>query len=220
MSVPAGGGATLTFDTLVDTEDHWDYGFVQVSTDGGETYESVSCTGMNSDADPGAIALVQNNLPGYSGSSGGWITETCSLAAYAGQDVLLAFRYVTDSFVTEPGWWIDNVSVGGTMVSDGSTLAGWQSMTQVNPVDVEDFTVQLVSYEEARGRFVKVSRLRLDGDHDARAATRGRQNLRSLVHPNADVVAAIVMYDESTELISQYAPYTLTVNGVVQPGGS
>jgi hypothetical protein len=28
-----------------------------------------------------------------------------------------------------------------------------------------------------------------------------------------------VMYDESTESINDYAPYRLTVNGVVQPGG-
>ena len=27
-------------------------------------------------------------------------------------------------------------------------------------------------------------------------------------------------YDEPTELVQQYAPYTLTVNGVVQPGGA
>ena len=27
-------------------------------------------------------------------------------------------------------------------------------------------------------------------------------------------------YDEPTEQVQQYAPYTLTVNGVVQPGGS
>jgi hypothetical protein len=34
-------------------------------------------------------------------------------------------------------------------------------------------------------------------------------------------VAAIVTYDEPTELISppQYARYSLTVNGVKQPGG-
>jgi hypothetical protein len=34
-----------------------------------------------------------------------------------------------------------------------------------------------------------------------------------------DRVVAIVSYDEPTEQISQYAPYSLTVNGVVQPGG-
>ena len=32
-------------------------------------------------------------------------------------------------------------------------------------------------------------------------------------------VVALVAYDEPTEQVQQYAPYTLTVNGVVQPGG-
>jgi hypothetical protein len=33
-------------------------------------------------------------------------------------------------------------------------------------------------------------------------------------------VVAIVGYDEPTELIRQYAPYQLTVNGKVQLGGA
>jgi hypothetical protein len=32
-------------------------------------------------------------------------------------------------------------------------------------------------------------------------------------------VVAVVAYDEPTEQVQQYAPYTLTVNGVTQPGG-
>jgi len=32
-------------------------------------------------------------------------------------------------------------------------------------------------------------------------------------------VAAIVTYHDSTEQVLQYAPYTLRVNGVLQPGG-
>ena len=36
----------------------------------------------------------------------------------------------------------------------------------------------------------------------------------------ADFVGAIVFYDDPSETSFQYAPYTLTVNGVVQPGGS
>ena len=35
----------------------------------------------------------------------------------------------------------------------------------------------------------------------------------------ADVVAAIVTYHDGTQLVTQYAPYELTVNGVTQPGG-
>ncbi len=34
------------------------------------------------------------------------------------------------------------------------------------------------------------------------------------------VVSAIVTYHDGTETVLQYAPYTLRVNGVVQPGGS
>jgi hypothetical protein len=35
-----------------------------------------------------------------------------------------------------------------------------------------------------------------------------------------DEVVAIIAYDEPTGSISRYAPYSLTVNGVVQPGGA
>ena len=33
-------------------------------------------------------------------------------------------------------------------------------------------------------------------------------------------VVAIIAYDEPTEQVQQYAPYTLTVNGRLQPGGA
>ena len=33
------------------------------------------------------------------------------------------------------------------------------------------------------------------------------------------MVSAIVTFHDGTELVTQYAPYTLTVNGVLQPGG-
>jgi hypothetical protein len=44
--------------------------------------------------------------------------------------------------------------------------------------------------------------------------------LRRLVGDEVDVVAAIVTYDEPTESITDYAPYTLKANAVGQPGGS
>ncbi len=40
------------------------------------------------------------------------------------------------------------------------------------------------------------------------------------VDKKADVVAAIVFYDDPSEGSFQYAPYALVVNGVTQPGGS
>ena len=90
---------SLTFNALWDLETGWDFGFVQVSTDGGATYTSIPCTDSTSTHDPGAVAQVVDKLPGFTGLSGGtgtWRPQTCSLAAYAGQSVLLAFRVVND----------------------------------------------------------------------------------------------------------------------------
>ena len=69
-----------------DTEEGYDYAYVQVSTDGGKKYKSVHCTD-SIDAPLG---------PGFDGNSGGFVTERCNLHKYAGDEVILAFRYVTD----------------------------------------------------------------------------------------------------------------------------
>ena len=63
--------------------------------------------------------------------------------------------------------------------------------------------------------------------HHAQAApaerglhAQGKAKVREVVDKKADFVGAIVFYDDPSESSVQYAPYTLTVNGVVQPGGS
>ena len=43
--------------------------------------------------------------------------------------------------------------------------------------------------------------------------------LRKAIGSKADVVAALVTYHDLSEEVQQYAPYSLRVNGVVQPGG-
>ena len=98
--------------------------FVQVSTDGGATYHSLANADTTCDLDPGASATLIGDCPGLNGDSGGWVTETFDLTPYAGQTILLALRYVTDANTRGAGVRADNVSVGGNVVSDGSSLAG------------------------------------------------------------------------------------------------
>ena len=217
--VPA-SDPTLTFDTYYQIEEGWDFGFVQVSTDGGQTWTSLGNDVTTSEHDPGAIPAVQQNMPGFTGNSGGgatpaWISTSFDLSEYAGQDILLSFRYVTDPAVTEPGWWVDNVAVGDIVLSDGTTLEGWSSATEIRPVPVSGLTVQLIAYTDNH-RAAWRSTLRLDEDFDA---SLNRANMRSHLGARAQTVAAIVTYDDPTESISQYAPYVLKVNGVTQPGG-
>lgn len=216
VAVPA-GTPSLVFDTKYDTEPGFDSFFVQVSTDGGATYHSLANADTTCDLDPGASATLIGNCPGLNGDSGGWVTETFDLTPYAGQTILLALRYVTDTNTRGTGVWVDNVSVGGNLVSDGSSLAGWQTFTQIKPISVSGYTVQLVGYETSGKKpHAFVASVPLTSSF---AASLNGGKLERLIGEKANVVAALVMYDEPTESIGQYARYTLKVNNVTQPGG-
>ena len=113
---------SLTFESYQRIEANWDYGFVQVSTDGGETWESLSNANTDDSPASGSHPTVQANVPGLTGDTDGWESQSFDLSAYAGNDsVLISFRYVTDwAFVTD-GWWVKNVSVAGEPVPTNST---------------------------------------------------------------------------------------------------
>jgi immune inhibitor A len=117
---------TLTFNTWYDTEEGWDFGFVQASTDGGVTWTSLPGTTTTSDHDPDCFFI--DELPGYTGYSGGWLAETVDLSAYAGAaSVLLRFRYETDPATNGLGWFLDDFKVadGSTVIfSDDAETAG------------------------------------------------------------------------------------------------
>ena len=199
------GRGNLEFDTLYDTEVGYDYAYVQVSTNGGKRYRSVRCTDS-----------VNAPLgPGFEGSSRGFVHQECDLSAYSGERVLLAFRYVTDGAVIEQGIWVDDVTLDGRLLSDGRSLDGWKSPTQINPVHVKRWLVRLVAIDETKQQ-VRIGTLELDEDFDG---TLEGAELDALIGTTGSTVAAIVTFLDRSETVLQTAPYTLTVNGVEQPGG-
>ena len=214
VNVP-NNNATLTFDTMYDLEERYDFGFVQVSTDNGQTWESLSNPDTSSTVNEDTVDKVKANVPGFTGASGGWKAESFDLAPYAGDQILLAFRYVTDGSVTSLGWWVDDVVVGNQTLSDGSTLDGW-TPTELEPTVIDGFRVRLIAYE-ADGTNAWTTVLNLDAGG---AASLSGVALDSALGTTAETVAAIVTFVEPTESLAEYAPYELTVNGVTQPGGS
>ena len=207
VAVPT-GSAQLNFDAYWSLEEGYDYAYVQVSLDGGASYVSVPC----SDQTDGPFGTA------FNGESGGFVNVSCDLSAWAGQSVALSFRVVTDSSLHYDGFWVDNAMLGATLVSDGSTLTGWSSPTQLLPVKISGYTVRLVAYDGQHrpGRSAWIATVRLNGSFDG---TLSGSRLKSAIGTQADVVGAIVTYHDPTEQLQQYAPYTLTVNGVLQPGG-
>ncbi|HKG52384.1 MAG TPA: hypothetical protein VKB14_18290 [Actinomycetales bacterium] len=200
VSVPA-GSPKLTYVERHLAEATFDYAYTVVSTDGGQTYTALA--NENTVQGPRGPAL--------NGEAAGFVTQTFDLSPYAGQTILLGFQYVSDAGVNAGGWYVDDVKVADTTVSDGSTLAPFKSPTQIRPTRVANWDLRIIGYDEGRRR-VRV--LSFDGRRTVRLTARQIRSLRG--YP---LVVAVVAYDEPTELVQQYAPYSLRANGVEQPGG-
>jgi hypothetical protein len=194
---------TLRFLAKYGAEATYDYGYVSVSTDGGATYTPIA-----------GDKTVDGPLgPGLNGTTAGFEPHTFDLSAYAGQSVLLSFRYVSDGGVNEGGLLVDDITLGGTTISDGSSLAPFDSPTEILPITVHNWNVRLVGLDAKHHVGLQVA---FNGKKSINLTTRSPELLALKLFPQ---VIAIVAYDEPTEQVQQYAPYKLTVNGVVQPGG-
>ncbi len=132
------GKHTLTISSYWDIEEQWDFGFVQVSTDGGETWTSLDDTTdyCRSDIVEGGYPEIGANMPGLTGSSEGVVDVVFDLSAYDGQEILVGYRYMTDWGYTAEGWYIFDVNVDGADVALD---------TLINPPTPEaDFMVTIV----------------------------------------------------------------------------
>ena len=122
-------GGTLTFDTWYEIEEGYDYGFVQVSTDGGSTWISLENSYTTSWHDWPLDQDIIAQLPGLTGYSD-WVTMSFDLSGYGG-DILIGFRYMTDESYRLTGWCIDNVYVDSTLISDGSSMTPFMTLEDV-----------------------------------------------------------------------------------------
>jgi len=120
--------ATLTFWTWFDIERWYDYGYVEVSTDDGDTWQILRGR-HSSEEDP----VRQAYGPAYTGRSGGgetaeWVEEFIDLTPFAGGRLLLRFEYVTDIGFNTPGWAIDDVAVPEAgFFDDAETDGDWEA---------------------------------------------------------------------------------------------
>jgi immune inhibitor A len=124
ISVPTPAGAdTVRFWMWNDyvLEEDWDFGFVEVSTDGGATWEEqvvrteVGDEEVSTPADYpdpfGRMADYGGKKFGLTGSSDGWRHDYVDLTPFAGQDIKLRLRYATDAAFQERGWFADDFSL-------------------------------------------------------------------------------------------------------------
>jgi len=120
--------ATLNYWTKWDIETDWDFGLVEISTNGGISWTPLVGQYMQ----PGSGQGVQTTgLYGYEGTQLNWVRESISLSAYAGQTIHLRFRLISDSWVTEDGWYVDDISVN-SLDPNANIPPYIQSVTELN----------------------------------------------------------------------------------------
>ncbi|MEV0896124.1 peptidase M6 immune inhibitor A [Actinoplanes sp. NPDC049802] len=171
----------LRFKTTYGLEDRFDYGYVVVSTDGGTTYQMLK-------GDRTIDGPLGQAITGKAAN----ITLSYDLQEYAGQQVILGFRYVSDSAVNIGGWHLSDVKVGATELG-GDTLDGWDSPTEVRPTPVHNWHVSLVGITAGKAKVMPLA-----------------DSAKFRHYPK---VVAVVSYDEPTGTVTQYAPYTLKIDG-------
>jgi hypothetical protein len=109
---PVGANDSLKFSLWYDIESDWDYLYVQVSTDGGQSFTNLPGN-LTTSTNPNGT----NHGNGITGASGSFVIAAFDLSAYVGQEVLFRFSYVTDGFVLGEGVYLDNILNVATFLS-------------------------------------------------------------------------------------------------------
>lgn len=111
--VTLGENALLRFWHDYNTEDSFDGGVVEISTDGGLTWENLGDK-MIQNGYNGQIPLLNAspvNGPAFTGSSDGYIQTIVDLSSYTGKSVQIRFRMGSDVLSPATGWFVDDVDI-------------------------------------------------------------------------------------------------------------
>jgi len=105
-----GTGSVLTFSSRYDIESSWDKGEVQISTDGGGSWQRVPVNYPgNSTNTSDECDLPTGSY--FTGLDNSFQSYSANLDAWDGQVVFLRFLLSTDGSVVDAGWWIDDIEI-------------------------------------------------------------------------------------------------------------
>jgi hypothetical protein len=195
--------ATLQFWTWYDIEGDWDFAYVEVSTDGGQTWDIL----------PGLHTTTENKSGNsfghaWTGISGGgdtpeWIQEEIDLSAYAGQVIDVRFEYITDDAVNHVGFLIDDLAVSsiGYVEDVEAGDGGWQAngFVRMDNVLPQRYVVQVIEL----GDEPRVQRMILDENNH------GRLTVEDLGSKSDGVILVI---SGTTPFTTEPATYTYSVS--------
>lgn len=170
--------ATLEVWLWYDIEEDWDYAYIEVSTDGGETWEVLKGK-YATDTNPHGNSFGH----AYTGKSGfgnrdsesegpAWVKEEIDLTPYVGREILLRFEYITDDAVNRVGFCVDDVSipeVGYTYDAEDDDHWVAEGFIRTDNMLSQRFLVQLIEV----GAETRVRLMKLDEAQNGRLVVKG-----------------------------------------------
>ena len=184
--------ATLDYQLWYAIEEDWDYVYLEVSGDGGDTWHILE-TAHTSSSNPLSSAFG----PGYTGFSKEWVNESVSLDKWAGQEILLRFQYITDAALNDHGLCLRNLRVSGLTGEESSSEWQPNGFFWTNNLVRQDFTVQVI-YEGRGETASQVLKLELDDSNSGKVALLPAPDIRR-------VVVAVQSMAPSTRLPANYS---------------
>ncbi|MER2998253.1 T9SS-dependent M36 family metallopeptidase [Pontibacter populi] len=125
--VTIGENALMRFWHSYATEEGFDGGIMEISTNNGLTWTNLGSkmiqNGYNSSIPLENAATISG--PAFTGNSNGYLQTIVDLASYKGQKVLVRFKMASDVLTAATGWYVDNVDI----VSNPVTLTNSATVT-------------------------------------------------------------------------------------------
>ena len=189
--------ATLSAWVWYDIEKDFDYGFVEVSSDNGATWDTLK--GQHTvDTNPNGT----NYGNGYTGRDSKWYQENFDLSKYAGKRILARFEYITDDAFNATGMLVDDISIPELNYSDSveNGDGGWQAdgFVRVNNFLPQKYSVQLIRF----GARTTVERITLDAGNSAQV---------SLKNFGGDLSRAILVISGLTPVTTETTPFDVSI---------
>jgi hypothetical protein len=197
--------ATLDYYIWFDTELDLDYGYVEASTDGGATWDTLKgryTTDTNPNGTNFGNGYTSRSAERPGADEGGWLRESIDLSAYAGKETMIRFEYITDDGYNAGGLAIDDLSIDAIGWQDDaeSAAAGWEEGGWVRIANAlpQTYFVSLVKFA-ADGTFSIVP-VEVGADGKASVALQGSFD------------SAVVVVAGTTPYSIHKADYTLSVS--------
>jgi immune inhibitor A len=194
--------ATLNYNVYHDIEIGYDFAYVFVSEDEGQTWKPLladNMQGLGQEDDPSGSALAERF---YTGQSNGWRNESIDLTQHAGTTIQVRLAYITDQLVTFGGIAFDDIAIPEIDFFDDveNQVDGWtaEGFDRVSTTLPQRWHLQLITFPDGQPQ---IEQLELDPDG----------SLLKVLSLAADDGNAILIVAASAPQTLEPAHYQLTI---------